>query len=61
MNDEIRLQEPKLIGTFSVNNAVIWASMTLDYLQYKINDLTFISVVLLLHEAKGFSVLKVRT
>jgi len=33
MNDEILLEEPKLIGTFSVNNAGIWASITSGYLQ----------------------------
>jgi len=33
MNDEILLQEPNLIGTFSVNNAVIWASMASGYAQ----------------------------
>ena len=33
MDDEILLQGRKLIGTFSVNNTVIWVNMTSDYLQ----------------------------
>jgi hypothetical protein len=33
MNNEILLQEPKLIVILSVNNAGIWASMTLGYVQ----------------------------
>jgi len=61
MDDEILLEGPKLIGTFSVNNAVIWANMTSGYLQiqdkrFNIHFCSFAS-----SQTKVFSVMKVRT